>query len=348
MKKTITLQVNAAKPQAEFIEQAAAVIRRGGLVAFPTETVYGLGADALNEAAVQKIFVAKGRPADNPLIVHVCSRQMLDRVASRVSAAAEALIARFWEGPLTLVLPRSEALAQTVSAGLTTVAVRMPSHPMALALLAAADTPIAAPSANRSGRPSPTTAAHVLEDLDGRIEMVLDGGTTPIGIESTVIDMTADVPLILRPGWITREAIEAVIGEVRQAASPDELKRSPGTRYRHYSPRARVILVEVPKAAEDRGEAAARLQHLCRELLETGKVALLSHTPVVIDDANFTTLRLENSATDYARRIYAALRELDERRPDVIVVEGIGETHEGAAVMERLRRAASTTVTSDE
>lgn len=333
MVQTSVLKVNPEHPQDAAIEQAAAIIRGGGLVAFPTETVYGLGADAMDESAVQKIFAAKGRPADNPLIVHISSRQMLTRVASTVTATAEALIARFWPGPLTLVLLRNNRVAPTVSAGLQTVAVRMPQSRIALALLEKADTPIAAPSANRSGRPSPTTAAHVLADLGGRIEMILDGGATNIGIESTVLDLTADAPLILRPGWITREAIAEVIGAVGQAGSENELKRSPGTRYRHYSPRARVVLIEEV--------SSAALAKLCKEFLQAGKLALVAHTPVVIDDDNFAAVILENSAADYARSIYAALRELDEKNPDVIVVEGISETGEGAAVMDRLRRAAS-------
>jgi len=333
MRKTMLRQINPAHPQEEAIEQAAAIIRGGGLVAFPTETVYGLGADAMNEAAVQKIFAAKGRPADNPLIVHVSSRQMLSRVAEEISAKTEALIEKFWAGPLTVVLRRKPDVAPTVSAGLPTIAVRMPQNKIALALIERADTPIAAPSANFSGRPSPTTAAHVLADLDGRIDMILDGGATQIGIESTVIDMTANVPLILRPGWITPAAIAEVIGEVQQAKSDEELKRSPGTRYRHYSPRARVILLE--------GYIKEDIEKLCRESLEQSVIGLISHTPVAIHDSRFASVLLSGSAEDYARNIYSALRELDEKNPDVIFVEAISEAGEGAAVMERIRRAAS-------
>jgi L-threonylcarbamoyladenylate synthase len=331
--KTVCKQVNAEKPEEKVIEQAALVIRLGGLVAFPTETVYGLGADAMNEEAVQKIFQAKGRPADNPLIVHVNSLAMLHRVADRVSDKAQALIERFCPGPLTLVLSRKPEIAPTVSAGLQTIAVRLPNHPAALALIEKAETPIAAPSANASGRPSPTTAQHVLRDLDGRIEMILDAGETNIGIESTVLDVSEAVPVILRPGWITREMIADTIGEVRQAISEDELKRSPGTRYRHYSPRARVVLVE---------NASGEFIHkICTDLLKTESVALISKTPVLIEDARFAAILLEDNPADYARRIYAALRELDDKAAEVIVVEGISDKGEGAAVMDRLKRAAS-------
>jgi L-threonylcarbamoyladenylate synthase len=333
MIKTVFKQVSAQQPQERVIEQAALIIRLGGLVAFPTETVYGLGADAMNEQAVQKIFQAKGRPADNPLIVHVNSREMLYRVAGEVNDKASRLIEKFCPGPLTLVLTRQPEVAPTVSAGLQTVAVRMPNHLVALALIDKADTPIAAPSANSSGKPSPTSALHVLRDLDGRLEMILDGGTTDIGIESTVLDVTQDVPMILRPGWITQEMIAEIVGEVRQAISEDELKRSPGTRYRHYSPRARVVLLEnVP---------AEFIHKFCTDLLKTEFVGLISKTPVFIDDSHFAAILLEDSPVDYARQIYAALRELDEKNPGVIVVEGINEKGEGIAVMDRLKRAAS-------
>jgi L-threonylcarbamoyladenylate synthase len=333
MVKTVFKQVSAEQPRERVIGQAALIIQLGGLVAFPTETVYGLGADAMNEQAVQKIFQAKGRPADNPLIVHVNSREMLYRVASDVNDKASRLIEKFCPGPLTLVLARKTEVAPTVSAGLQTVAVRIPNHPVALALIEKADTPIAAPSANSSGKPSPTSALHVLQDLEGRIEMILDGGTTNIGIESTVLDVTEAIPVILRPGWVTREMLAETIGEVRQAISQNELKRSPGTRYRHYSPRARVVLLE---------NAPAEFIHkFCTDLLKSEKVGLISKTPVFIDDARFAAILLEDNPVAYARQIYAALRELDEKNPGIIVVEGISEKDEGAAVMDRLKRAAS-------
>jgi L-threonylcarbamoyladenylate synthase len=330
---TQVIRLDPDLPQPEAIDLAASIIRQGGLVAFPTETVYGLGADAMNESAVQKLFEAKGRPADNPLIVHVCSRDMLDLVAGDISEMAHQLIERFWPGPLTLVLKRKPEVAPSVLAGLPSVAVRMPKNKVALELIRSAGTPIAAPSANASGRPSPTTAAHVLEDLDGRIDIILDGGATSIGIESTVLDVTTDPPMILRPGAITREMLTEVIGSVEQATSGEELRRSPGTRHRHYSPRARLLLIE--------HGSPESIERICREKLKEEAVGFIGHTPVAIDDAKFFFIELGSSADDYARSIYGALRELDQRGARVIVIEGISEHGKGAAVMDRLRKAAS-------
>lgn len=332
---TQVIKLDPERPDQDAIERAAAVIRRGGLVAFPTETVYGLGADAMNASAVQKIFEAKARPADNPIIVHVGDRDMLNRVASSVTESSELLIQKFWPGPLTLVLDRKPEVTSAVSAGLPTVAVRMPRNNIALALVRSAKTPIAAPSANISGRPSPTTALHVVEDLSGRIDLILDGGATNIGIESTVLDMTSEPPVILRPGWITEQMLAGVIGPVKCAASDEELLRSPGTRHRHYSPRARVVLIE-------RGSSEF-IERVCREHLEEGVVGFIGHTPVVIDDASFSAIQIGERAEDYAYSIYPALRELDKRAPAVIVVEGLSGDGRVAAVMDRLRRAASET-----
>jgi len=330
---TQVLHLDQERPQQETIELAASIIRNGGLVAFPTETVYGLGADAMNENAVRKIFEAKGRPSDNPCIVHVDGREMLDRVAGAVPAKAERLIQKFWPGPLTLVLERRPEVAPSVSAGLSTVAVRMPGSGIALEMIRAARTPVAAPSANASGRPSPTTAAHVLEDLGGRIDLILDGGTTNIGIESTVLDVTTDPPMILRPGWITQEKLSEMIGPIERADSGEELRRSPGTRHRHYSPRARVVLIEQG--------SPGFIEQVCRDHLKEGAVGFAGHSAVEIDDPNFSAIRLGSNAKDYAHSIYATLRQLDKKDPRVIIVEGISEAGEGAAVMDRLRRAAS-------
>ena len=321
------------RPQPEAIEHAASIIREGGLVAFPTETVYGLGADAMNRSAVQKIFEAKGRPVDNPLIVHVADPKMLGRITDNISDKAASLIDQFWPGPLTLVLERRPEIVPLVSAGLLTVAVRMPASKIALELIRAARTPIAAPSANASGRPSPTTAAHVLDDLGGRIDMILDGGATSIGIESTVLDMTSDPPTILRPGWVDRDMLTGVIGPVEQATSESELRRSPGTRHRHYSPRARVVLIE--HGSPD------LIQQVCRDHLKDGAVGFIGHTPITIHSAAFYPIHLGPTARDYAHSIYAALRELDERGAVAIIIEGITPRGEGVAVMDRLRRAAS-------
>ncbi len=338
MIETLVAQMDPEAPAASEIARAARFIQGGGLVAFPTETVYGLGADALSERAVRRIFEAKGRPSDNPLIVHVSTREMLERVASAVSRKTEALVGAFWPGPLALVLNRRPEVAPSVSAGLETVAVRMPANRIALELIDKAERPIAAPSANASGRPSPTLAAHVLADLGGRIDMIIDGGPTDIGIESTVLDMTADPPVILRPGWVTPEKLARVIGHVGQARATEQLRRSPGTRHRHYSPRARVVLIEQG--------SRAFIHSFCKEMLKTGGVGFIGHTAIEIDDGRFNAARLDNSAAAYAASIYSALRELDRLDPSTIVVEavgenGAGESGEAAAVMERLRRAAS-------
>jgi L-threonylcarbamoyladenylate synthase len=330
---TQIIQLTPDLPQQEAIDLAASIIRAGGLVAFPTETVYGLGADAMNESAVQKLFEAKRRPADNPLIVHVCSRDMLDLVARDIDERAHQLIQRFWPGPLTLVLKRKPEVAPSVSAGLPSVAVRMPANKIALELIRSARTAIAAPSANASGRPSPTTAAHVLEDLDGRIDLILDGGATNIGIESTVLDVTTNPPMILRPGAITIEMLTQVIGSVEQATSGEELRRSPGTRHRHYSPRARVVLIE--------HESLESIKQICESYLTKGGTGFIGHTPIAIDDPNFKAIILDVNAAAYARSIYSALRELDQAGTTTIIVEGINDEGVGVGVMDRLRRAAS-------
>jgi L-threonylcarbamoyladenylate synthase len=330
---TLLVRLDPEQPEEEAIEQAASVIRRGGLVAFPTETVYGLGADATSEPAVLKIFEAKGRPADNPVIIHVCGSEMLDAVSERVSQKARLLAGRFWPGPLSLVLERNSKISPCVSAGLQTVAVRMPRSRIALDLIRRAGTPVAAPSANISGRPSPTSALHVRDDLDGRIDMILDGGTTEIGVESTVLDITTHRALILRPGWITREQLSEVIGPVDEAATEEEFKRSPGTRHPHYRPGARVVLVE--------GATQRSLSRLLEGYRVHGRVGFIGHTDTQVSGSGYDVVTIGDDAQDYARLIYAALRQLDERGAQVVVVEGISDTGEGAAVMDRLRRAAS-------
>ena len=330
---TQLVRLDPERPDRDLIESAASIIRNGGLVAFPTETVYGLGADAMSEAAVRRIFEAKGRPADNPLIIHVCSTQMLETTARRLTEKTKRLSERFWPGPLTLVLDRNPGIPAAVSSGLDTVAVRMPNCRIALDLIRAAGTPVAAPSANASGRPSPTSAAHVFGDLDGRIEMILDGGMTNIGIESTVLDVTTDPPLILRPGWITREQLLESIGQTEIAASEEELKRSPGTRHRHYSPRVPVILIE--------HTAPQSLRQILQEHLRKGKVGFIGHSPAGLGDSGLRAINLRDDAEDYAHSIYAAFRELEDWGAEVVVVLGIDDKGEGAAVMDRLRRAAS-------
>lgn len=321
---------------------AAALLRAGRLVAFPTETVYGLGGDALNPAAVERIFVAKGRPAEDPLIVHLAQAADLPRVAAAVPPVAATLAGAFWPGPLTLVLPRGPAVPFAVTAGRETVAVRVPAHPLAHALIAAAGTPIAAPSANRFGHASPTTAAHVLADLDGRIDAVLDGGPTPIGVESTVLDLTAPTPTLLRPGGVSLEELADRIGEVAvggRAAAPGGMV-SPGLLEQHYAPASSLWLCVGPPAA-----CRAWLRERAHSLIAEGRrVGLLlpdEDLGALADlAADGEPLGPADDLPGVARRLYAALRRLDARRPDVILARDLGERGIARAIRDRLRRAA--------
>ena len=317
---------------AEAVTRAAEVIRAGGLVAFPTETVYGLGADALSPIAVARIFEAKERPRGNPLIVHVTDATALDQVAVQVPDRAREVLASFWPGPLTLVLERAPAVPLITTGGLDTVAVRAPAHPVAQALIRAAARPLAAPSANRSGRPSPTRAQHVLDDLGGRIDLVLDGGATSVGLESTVLDMTTEPPTLLRPGGVTLEHLEAHLGRVRLATSDDEAAgRSPGLRFRHYAPRAKVVLIEAGT-----GEVAVV------SWLDSGKsVALMTQRTIALERRGLRARVMPLDLEAYARELFDVLRELDATGVDAIFVEGIAEVGLGRAIMDRLRRAAS-------
>jgi L-threonylcarbamoyladenylate synthase len=303
-------------------------------VAFPTETVYGLGADVLNLDAVRKVFSVKGRPPDNPLIVHVAGTQMLDDVVDEIPDKGKILGEAFWPGPLTLVMKRTILVSDLVTAGLDTVAVRMPDHPIALALIRAFGEGIVGPSANLSGKPSPTTAQHVYDDLRGQIELILDAGQTTIGMESTVVDVTADPPVILRLGGLTRERIEEVIGQVETDTSGERSNRSPGTRHRHYAPRAKVLLVR----QDDQAAFAAILQE---ERQAGKKVGCIVHSSMLakLESGEFHRV-LPSSIDFFARHLFRTLRELDAMRVDVIVVEGVHEGGLGATVMDRLRRAA--------
>lgn len=335
--------VDPESPDAGVIGEAAAVLAAGRLVAFPTETVYGLGADALNIRAVERVFAAKGRPADNPLIVHVASEEALPGLVAAVLPTARVLIARCWPGPLTLVLEASPAVPDVTRGGLATVAVRMPAHPVALELIRAAGRPIAAPSANLSGRPSPTTAQHVLHDLGEAVDLVLDAGPAPVGVESTVLDLTGPVPVVLRPGGVTVEALRDLIGPVRFAAAQDEdlLRRSPGVRYRHYAPRTRVVLVET-RPDGSAGTVIAVVRRLWDEGLRVGIMATAETAAAVPPGSVIRVMGPRGDPETVAARLYAQLRELDEAALDAIVVEGIPEHGVGRAVMDRLRRATGT------
>lgn len=324
---------NLRSPGAEArLHEASAIISRGGLVAFPTETVYGLGANALDRDAVLKIFEAKQRPAWDPIIVHASNLDMLRSLVRSWPEKAEALAAKFMPGPLTLLLPKRDIIPNECTAGREKVGVRIPSNPIALALIAAAGAPIAAPSANRFGSTSPTTAAHVLRDLDGRIDAVLDGGECTVGVESTVLDPSLDPPVIYRPGGISREKIEAVIGPVKVAEKnldlekPPESLESPGLGIRHYAPRAKVVLVESEQALrEARGERVGVM------LPDRWKA---SEGAVVYQWGPF------DQPETLARRLYFGLRWLDEQGVSIIVCPLPAPAGLGLAVRDRLLKAA--------
>jgi len=317
------------------IAQAAKILREGGTVAFPTETVYGLGANALDEAAIAKIFAAKGRPSWDPLIVHVSDQKMLARLASSI-VNSEKLIQHFWPGPLTLLLPRTEQVPDAITAGRRLVGVRMPSHPLALALIRAAGVPIAAPSANRFGHTSPTTADHVLEDLDGRIDAVLDGGPTTVGVESTVLDPNQSPMLIYRPGAITPEMIEQVAGPVRvfqPAAAPTENPAglpSPGVGIRHYAPRAKLILVASEEELHQQEE-----QHAGEKI-----GALLPEGWMAKPSTEVFQWASWSDGQTLAQRLFAGLRELDARGVTTILCPLPEASGVGLAIRDRLEKAA--------
>jgi L-threonylcarbamoyladenylate synthase len=345
---TERIALDPADPDPTALGRAAAVIRAGGLVAFPTETVYGLGANALDPAAAARIFVAKRRPAHDPLIVHVAAFADLERLVRDwpPGGAAAALAARFWPGPLTLVLPRHERVPGVVTAGGPTVAVRCPNHPLALALLRAAVTPVAAPSANLFGHTSPTTAQHVWDDLAGRIDLILDGGPTPLGVESTVLDLTADPPAILRPGGVTREELAAVLGGVLgevQAAplrAPDAPLASPGLLARHYAPHTPLHLFAGDDATVTRCMAAA-----AQAAQAQGKrVALLiadeDYPAFATLDCLLVSLGALADPAGIARALYGSLRALDGVGVDLILARDVAAVGIGAAIHDRLRRAA--------
>jgi L-threonylcarbamoyladenylate synthase len=328
------LRLDPERPDPALIAQAAQLLRRGGLVAFPTETVYGLGAHALDEVTVRRVFEAKGRPSFNPLIVHTADVGTARGLVASWPAAAERLTREFWPGPLTLVLPKQPVVPDLVTAGLPSVAVRVPANPIALALLRAAGLPIAAPSANRYTEVSPTTAEHVAKSLGPQVDLILDGGPTRVGIESTVLDLTGEAPRLLRPGSISAAAIEELIGPLATggvAPDPAAPRASPGMARRHYAPRAELRLF----ARRDRAQAAA----LARQWKATGrKVGALLLSP--LDAPVDHPLPMPADPDSYANRLYAALHELDDRRCDLILVERVPDAPAWAGVLDRLVRAA--------
>lgn len=339
------MQTQMLLPSPFAFQQASELLQKGELVAFPTETVYGLGANALNRKAVLSIFAAKGRPADNPLIVHIHHPNQLKELCE-VPDTVRPLMDAFWPGPLTLLFERKETVPDEVTAGLPTVAIRLPSHPAALQLLRACQLPIAAPSANTSGRPSPTTAQHVLEDLAGRIPLILDGGPCQVGLESTVLDCCHGDPTILRPGGVTKEMLEKVLcREVRLAGSilrplkENEVALSPGMRYKHYAPKAKVTLVEGPDE-----RVLMKMKELCAQAREKGQKACVlcfSEHVSLLRDCDPHDIGSAAAPEEIAHRLFDALRQLDEEQMQVVFSEVIPPEGIGLAVMNRLGRAAA-------
>ncbi|MBR3503484.1 MAG: threonylcarbamoyl-AMP synthase [Clostridia bacterium] len=342
-KRSFALNTKLLPVTPESIAEAGGIIRGGGLVGFPTETVYGLGANALDGDAVRQIFRAKGRPGDNPLITHVASEaEIAPLIRGGISDQARALMRAYWPGPMTLIFPKSDRIPPEVSAGLDTVGIRMPSHPAARALIEAAGVPIAAPSANRSGRPSPTTARHVLDDMDGRIPLILDGGACAVGVESTVIDVTGRVPRVLRPGGVTPEMIAAaagaveVDGAVMRPLREGEKPRSPGMKYRHYAPEGALTIFE--------GEAAAVARAICARYDAAPDGAAILALPgheALYGGRRVLPLGDKDSAESVAASLFAVLRALDDEGVKLIFSEAVDEAGVGLAVMNRLGRAAA-------
>jgi L-threonylcarbamoyladenylate synthase len=324
--ETKLIKIDNVKGQRDALHAAGELIRSGEVVAFPTETVYGLGANGLDADACAKIYQAKGRPSDNPLILHVANRSMIDQVAAAIPDKAEKLLAAFCPGPITLILPRRSLVPDRITGGLSTVGVRMPEHDVARALIAAAGVPIAAPSANISGRPSPTTAEAVLTDMDGKIPLILDGGSCDFGVESTIVDAVGDKAVILRPGAITKEMLEEVLGAGNVIIDPalvgkDSVPRAPGMKYTHYSPKATVRLIE-----GDDKEFRAKVIKLGLEAREKNvKVAILDY---------------DNDPGKAAHKLFADLRELDRQGYELVLIRTLEERGFGFSVMNRMLKSA--------
>ena len=344
--KTIMQTINPESFRDEELEEACRILQKGGLVAFPTETVYGLGGDAMHPEASAKIYAAKGRPSDNPLIVHIADMDALEDIAQSVPEAAVKLADHFWPGPLTMIFPKKEAVPKSTTGGLETVAVRMPSHPVARALIRESGVYIAAPSANTSGRPSPTKAEHVKEDLDGRIDMILDGGAVGIGLESTIVDLSTGVPTILRPGYITGEMLEDVLGEVQvdpailsQKMNPNIVAKAPGMKYRHYASKGQMTIIE-----GDTGKVVDEINRLVKEKTDEGcSVAVIAteETKDAYACANVRSVGSRATEGSIAAGLYDILREMDHIGAEYIYAESFEKDTLGKAIMNRMLKAAA-------
>ncbi len=352
MKDTKIIEIDSENIDDILIEESAEILRKGGIVAFPTETVYGLGANGLNPKAIKKVFIAKGRPSDNPLIMHVSKIEDVLPLVEEIPEKAYAAMKKFWPGPLTIILKKSNIIPHEISGGLSTVAIRMPSHPIAIKLIEKTGLPIAAPSANISGKPSPTKAEHVIEDLMGKIDAIIVGGHCNIGVESTVLDMTVDLPTILRPGGVTLEMLEKVLGQVLMDSAienPDELKenpKSPGMKYTHYSPNAELIVIQ-----GDLNNTVAKIKELQLDYQKKGKKVGIISTDESRDtykesgqtktkEIIIKSLGSRKDPKVIAANLFKVLREFDKTNIDIILCESVDTTEIGQAIMNRLKKAA--------
>lgn len=336
---TEVIKIDRENPDGQAMEKAGRILLSGGLVAFPTETVYGLGANALDEEAAKKIYEAKGRPSDNPLIIHIADMEHLDKIVTRVPEAAKKLADAFWPGPLTMIFDKSDCVPYGTTGGLDTVAVRMPSDVIAQELIRRGGGYVAAPSANTSGRPSPTTAQHVQEDMDGRIPLILDGGAVKIGLESTIVDLTAEIPTILRPGYVSLEMVQAIVGEAEVdkglIASDSGIRpKAPGMKYRHYAPKADLKIVEGPM-----DKVIAYINERAGGSVRTG-IICTEETKGRYPHGDVKCIGSRKNELSIASHLFQVLREFDEDGVEAIYSESFEAPGLGQAIMNRLLKAA--------
>lgn len=342
--KIVSITKNESKDDIlDKLSQAGDIIKSGGLVAFPTETVYGLGGDALNPESSKKIYAAKGRPSDNPLIIHIADMEHLEKIVSNVSEKTRKLAAAFWPGPLTMVMKKSDIVPSQTTGGLDTVAVRMPSHPLALIFIKEAGGYVAAPSANLSGKPSPTTAKYVIQDMKNRIDMIIDADGVEIGLESTIVDMTSDIPMVLRPGYITQEMLSKVVGEVDMdvtifEGNVNQAPKAPGMKYRHYAPKGELVLVE--------GSPCDVVRYINEQTLlhqQRGEKTGVIGTSEQISKYSADSIKNAGSKDEpllAAKQLYTFLREFDDEDVEYMYAEAFSTTGVGQAIMNRLLKAA--------
>lgn len=337
---------NNLEENEEIYNMAADLLRRGELVAFPTETVYGLGGNALDASASKKIYAAKGRPSDNPLIVHIAGVEALDELCSSIPEVALKLAGKFWPGPLTMIFPKKANVPYETTGGLDTVAIRMPGNEVALRLIEVSGIYIAAPSANLSGRPSPTKASHVMQDMNGRIPLIIDGGEGEIGIESTIVDVTGEVPVILRPGYITKKMIEDVVGHVEidraiaLGVRSNEAPKAPGMKYRHYAPKGEMVIVEGASSREVTG----KINSLIRDAKSNARITGVLATDETKDayDADYVlSVGTRKDEKTISSHLFDVLRQFDDLGVEYIVSEGFPRDNVGYAIMNRLLKAAA-------